>query len=211
MVTTQDPESDEGERAPISVDFAAIRAVNEDVLGWIYCPDTAINYPVLQGTDNDQYLHHTYDGSYAYSGSIFVEATNSRDLLDSNTIIYGHHMRNGSMFGGLDQWEEQDYYEEHPIIWLLTPEQDYKIEILSAYTTSGYSVETYTIFRGPCLELDEYLETNMAKSVIDTGVQPEEGARYVLLSTCSRDFEDARFVIHGKLVPVESAGGTPIN
>ncbi len=196
----------EAELAPFSVDFDALREVNPDVTGWIYCEDTTINYPVLQGATNDTYLRHLYDGSYCYGGSIFVEAQNSKDFADYNTIIYGHNMRDDSMFGTLERWADQKFYEAHPVIWLLTPERDYRIEILSAYTTSAYS-DTYQIFAAPGAALDAYLEQVLSQSEIAPRDAPETGSRYVLLSTCAYVFDNARFVIHGKLVPVDSAAG----
>ncbi len=194
------------ELAPFAVDFDALLEVNPEVTGWLYCEDTQINYPVLQGEDNDLYLHHLYDKSYCFGGSLFVEAMNKRDFQDYNTIIYGHNMRNGSMFGGLDKWKKQDYYEEHPVLWLLTPERDYRIEILAAYTTDAYS-DAYVIIDGEGDVLDSYLQAALDSSLIECQAQPEAGSRYVLLSTCSYAFDNARFVIHGRLVPVDSAGG----
>ena len=198
--------SDQVEIAPLVIDFDALQAAGPDVIGWLYCADTIINYPVLHGTDNDMYLHHLYDGSYTYSGSIFVEAANRKNFEDANTIIYGHNMRDGSMFGTLDSWQDQEYYEAHPVFWLITPEQDYKIELLGGYTTSAYS-DTYTIFSNIGAELNAYLDAMLAQSVFVPQEKPEQGAKYVLLSTCAYAFSDARFVLHGKLVPVDSAGG----
>ena len=201
-----------GEAAPIVVDFEALKAVNEDVVGWIYCEGTVINYPVVQGEDNDLYLHHSYDKAYSVSGSIFVDSGNRKGFVDSNTIIYGHHMKNGSMFASLSKWSDQQYYEEHPVMWLLTPERDYKVELFSGYTTSAYA-ETYTMFPEPGAEVDAYLERAAGQS----DFQPAEGtgldgeAHYVLLSTCAYVFDNARSVLHGKLVPVDSAGGVPLS
>ena len=118
-------------------------------------------------------------------------------------------MLNDSMFGTLENWADQTFYEEHPVFWLLTPEQDYRVEILGAYTTSAYS-DTYMIFQAASAALDRYLETMLAQSEIQAQAKPEAGNRYVLLSTCAYAFGDARFVIHGKLVPVNSAGGVPL-
>lgn len=206
----ESPQTETGELvelAPLVVDFAALQAVNPDVVGWIYCEGTPINYPVLHGATNNTYLRHLYDRTYSISGSIFVEASNRKSFEDANTIIYGHNMNyNNSMFGTLKEWSSQEFYEEHPVIWLLTPEQDYKIEVLGTYTTSAYS-DTYTIFPDVGPELDEYLENKLAQSVIQTHGSPEPDARYVLLSTCAYVFDNARYVLHGKLVPVDSAGG----
>ncbi len=198
---------------PITVDFEALKAVNGDVAGWIYCEDTVIDYPVLQGTDNDYYLHHTYDGKSSISGSIFADANNRPDFADSNTVIYGHHMKNKSMFATISNWAEQDYYEEHPVMWLLTPRQDYKIVLFSEYTTSAYS-DTYVMYPEACPEMDEYLkraaQSSNFQSDIQTNGELTGDAHYVLLSTCAYVFDNARDVLHGKLVPVNSIGGVPV-
>lgn len=196
------------EAAPISVDFQGLQAVNGDVCGWIYCGGTPIDYPVVRGEDDTFYLKHNYDGSYNAAGSIFVEADNRPGFADSNTIVYGHHMKNGSMFASLDLWAEQSFYEEHPVMWLLTPEQDYKIVLFSGYTTSATS-DTYTIFEGPSQELDAYLAKCREQSDFSMEVELDSEGRYVLLSTCAYVFDNARYVLHGMLVPVDSAGGVP--
>lgn len=204
-------EEGEGDIAPIVVDFETLQKENEDVIGWIYCEDTVIDYPVLRGEDNDYYLHHTYDGKSSVSGSIFVDTTNRPGFVDSNTVIYGHHMKNKSMFATISDWAKQEYYEEHPVMWLLTPERDYKIVLFSQYTTSAYS-DTYLMYPDPCPEMDEYLKTVAKKSNFKSDAQEEldGNAHYVLLSTCAYVFDNARDVLHGKLVPVNSIGGVPI-
>lgn len=194
-----------GDAPPIAVDFQGLKTVNGDVCGWIYCEGTPIDYPVVQGEDNALYLRHNYEGSYNTAGSIFVEASNRPGFADSNTIIYGHHMKNGSMFACLDHWADQAFYEAHPVMWLLTPEQDYKIVLFSGYTTSATS-DTYTIFQGPGGELDDYLARCREQSDFRADVEPDGEGRYVLLSTCAYVFDNARYVLHGMLVPVDSAG-----
>lgn len=197
------------EIAPITVDFAALQAVNPEVVGWIYCEDTGLNYPVLQSSDNDYYLHRSYDGSYNFSGSIFVEAENRPGFADSNTIIYGHNMKNDSMFACLSDWADQAFYEAHPIIWLLTPERDYKIQLVSGYTTSAYS-ETYVIFSESGEEFGAYLRHAVEQSDFQANAELDEQGRYVLLSTCAYVFDNARYVLHGQLLPADSAGGIPV-
>lgn len=117
-------------------------------------------------------------------------------------------MKNGSMFAALAEYADQTFYEEHPVMWLLTPEQDYKIIVFSGYTASAGS-DTYQIFEGASGEFDEYLETVQGRSDFTADMEPDGAAKYVLLSTCAYDFEDARYVIHGMLVPVGSAAGVP--
>ena len=193
------------EKAPIKVDFAALQKVNPDVDGWIYCPGTVIDYPVMHGLSNDTYLHHSYDKTYNASGSIFVDERNQRYFADPVTILYGHHMASGAMFATLQWWQLGSYREEHPIMWLLTPEQDYKVELYSAYTTSAYS-STYEI---PVAGSDPSDYIWMAENSSDWHINPDldPAAHYIVMSTCAYIFEDARSVLHGKLMPVMTAGG----
>ncbi len=187
---------------PISVDFDSLQSVNPEVVGWLYCPDTAINYPVLQGTDNEYYLHHLYDGTYNSSGSNFVDCNNSAGFADANTVLYGHHMKNGSMFAGLQKFADQTYYEAHPVMWLLTPETNYKILLLSGYTTSADS-DAYTIFTQPGQAWEDYLAQGLAQSDFTAAVDTGGAEKLITLSTCAYSFEDARYVLHGVMVAVE--------
>ncbi|MCD8085467.1 MAG: class B sortase [Clostridiales bacterium] len=189
------------ETPPISVDFDSLQAVNPEVVGWIYCPDTAINYPVLQGTDNEYYLNHLYDGTYNSSGSIFVDCNNSAGFADANIILYGHHMRNGSMFAGLEQFADQSYYEAHPVMWLLTPEKNYKILLLSGYTTS-YDSDAYTIIYQPGQTMEDYLTQCLSNSDFTAQVDADGAEKLITLSTCAYSFENARYVLHGVMVEV---------
>ena len=197
------------EVAPITVDFTELKKINPDITGWIYCPGTIINYPVLHGDTNDDYLHHSYDKSYNAAGSIFVEETNSRDFQDANNILYGHHMGDKSMFATLDHWQVQSYLDEHPYMWLLTPEQDYRIALFSAYTISAYS-DTYQVFPERSPGLERYLDTALELSNVKADVEVSPDGKYVLLSTCAYVFENARSVIHGLMEPASSAGGVPM-
>ena len=196
------------ENAPIKVDFEALKKVNPDVDGWIYCPNTVIDYPVMHGLTNDTYLHHSYDKTPNASGSIFVDERNQRNFADPVTILYGHHMASGAMFATLDWWSLGSYREEHPVMWLLTPDQDYKVVLYSVYNTSAYG-DTYEI---PLMGYDptEYLNRVESYSAWHIGLDLDPTAHYIVMSTCAYMFEDARTVLHGKLVPVMTAGGVPI-
>lgn len=190
--------------APLKVDFEKLSEDCPDIQGWIYCEGTNINYPVVQGPDNQKYLRHTYLGEYAAAGSIFLEAANTPGFQDSNNIIYGHHMKDKSMFAGLSNWAEQAYYDEHPVMWLLTPEQDYMVELFSGYITPAGS-DVYAVFQGPSEWFDDYLKAALANSDFDCGegFVPDGDAKYVVLSTCDYTFQNARYVLHGKLVPAD--------
>lgn len=188
---------------PLVVDFGALEQVNGDVAGWLYCEDTPISYPLVRGEDNSFYLSHGYDRRENSSGAIFVDAACSAGFADANTILYGHHMKDGSMFACLEKWAEQGFYEAHPRMWLLTPEGDYRIDLFAGYVTPADS-EAYTIFTGPGPELEAYLAACAERSDFqaDMDFREEPEARYVVLSTCEYSFQDARYVLHGRLVPV---------
>ena len=190
-------------RAPIRVDFDRLRQVNPDVLGWIYCEGTVISYPVVFGRDNEYYLERDYRGQYNPSGSIFTDMRNENGFDDANVILYGHHMGDGTMFASLKEWLDQAYYEEHPEMWLMTPEQDYRLELFAGYRTTADS-ETYSIFREAGPELQAYLDWARSWSAIQSDVETGPEGHYLVLSTCAYSSEDARTVLHGKLVPVGS-------
>lgn len=199
-------------KPPIEVDFDKLKSVNEDVVGWIYVdalPD--ISYPIVKGKDNQTYLHQTYEKNYNFAGTIFVDYENSGDFSDCNTLVYGHNMKNGSMFGHLKKFREDDkLYKQDKYFWILTPERNYRYEIITAYTT-GVNSDTYTLFKGPGEEFEKYLETIKGYSEIqtdDTDLTIKD--RIVTLSTCTGN-ESTRFVVQGKRVDAEHADGAATN
>lgn len=188
--------------APISIDFEKLLLDCPDIQGWIYCEGTSINYPIVQGISNNQYIRTTYLGEYAVSGSIFLESANSPGFTDVNNIVYGHHMKDGSMFACLQEWSSQEFYNEHPIMWLLTPEQNYIVYIFSGYRTNSDSY-VYTVYKQHSEEQYSYI--NRAKSMSDftSDIMLDSKSKYVVLSTCDYRFKDARYILHGKLAPIE--------
>ena len=199
-------------KPPIEVDFDKLKSVNEDVVGWIYVdalPD--ISYPIVKGKDNQTYLHQTYEKNYNFAGTIFVDYENSGDFSDCNTLVYGHNMKNGSMFGHLKKFREDDkLYKQDKYFWILTPERNYRYEIITAYTT-GVNSDTYTLFKGPGEEFEKYLETIKGYSEIqtdDTDLTIKD--KIVTLSTCTGN-ESTRFVVQGKRVDAEDADGAAAN
>lgn len=199
-------------KPPIEVDFDKLKSVNEDVVGWIYVdalPD--ISYPIVKGKDNQTYLHQTYEKNYNFAGTIFVDYENSGDFSDCNTLVYGHNMKNGSMFGHLKKFREDDkLYKQDKYFWILTPERNYRYEIITAYTT-GVNSDTYTLFKGPGEEFEKYLETIKGYSEIqtdDTDLTIKD--KIVTLSTCTGN-ESTRFVVQGKRVDAEDADGAATN
>ena len=113
------------------------------------------------------------------------------------------------MFASLKKWFDQAYYEAHPVMWLLTPEQDYRVEIFAGYLTTAES-DTYSVFYEPGQALENYLNWAKRWSAFASDVETEPDGHYIVLSTCAYSSDDARTALHGKLVPIDSAGGIPI-
>ena len=205
VIATEIAEED-ADCAPIEVDFDALRAINRDVIGWVYCKDSMINYPVVHCTDNETYLSLDYQRRYSSSGSIFTDMSNRPGFQDYNVIMYGHRMLDKSMFGTLIKWQNQEWFDNHAVMWLLTPDQDYRVVLFSCYTTSATS-DTYQVYLEQREDFIDYLEKMKSLSKIPRDVEMDPEAHYVLLSTCAYNFQNARTVLHGMLVPVSSAGG----
>lgn len=211
-VTDRDPDevqggSGDGENqgaslaAPMKIDFATLRAVNEDVIGWLYVEALdGVSYPVVKGNDNNTYLHMTYEKNYNFAGTIFIDCENSGDFSDCNTLVYGHNMKNGSMFGQLKNFsQDAETYKKSKYFWIFTPDKDYRYEIISAYTT-GVNSDTYTLFKGPGTEFEEYLEKIKGRSEIQTDAgEMTVRDKIVTLSTCTGN-ESTRFVVQGRRV-----------
>lgn len=186
-----------------SIDLAALREVNEDVLGWIRIPDTNIDYPLLQGEDNEYYLKHTWDRKWNSVGSVFMECMNSPDLTDYNTILYGHNMGDGSMFAGLHEYEEETYWQEHPYVYLLTDAGVYRYEIFAGYRAEVES-PTYGLSFNQQTTKEKFLNHAQESSVFHTGILPQGQDRVLTLSTCTGAGYAARWVVQARLKLVET-------
>lgn len=180
------------------VDFDELQRINPDIVAWLYCPDTLINYPVVQAGDNRWYLTHMFDGTTNNAGCIFADAGNAADFTDPHTIVYGHNLKSGKMFGQLCLYKEQRYYEAHPWMLLLTQEAGYFVEIFSGHVADASSDAWQLSFEGDS-EFQGWLERAVQKSLIQSEVQPTAEDTILTLSTCSYEFTDARFVLHGIL------------
>ena len=200
---TQAPEEEQPrEVSPINVDFDALLAQSEDVVGWLYCADTVINYPVVQGEDNDFYLYRFIDGTYNGSGSLFVDYSCTGDFSGKNTVIYGHHMQNGTMLASICNYGKQEYYDAHPVLYLNTPTQNYRVELFTGFITSADS-SVYTFFFNSDEEYGAFLEKMKGFSDFDCDVEVGPEDRIITLSTCTYEYDNARYVVMGKLVPID--------
>lgn len=195
---TDETEQAPKETAPISVDFEALMRENADIIGWLYCENTPINYPVVQTKDNDYYLRRDLHGYYLKTGTLFADYRCPAVGIGQNHIIYGHNMKNASMFGTLINYKDQEYYGAHPVLYYLTPDNDYKIELFSGFTANADS-DIYRTAFGGTEEFEAFLRELIAKSTFTSDIAVTGEDHIVMLSTCSYEFNNARYVVFGKL------------
>lgn len=190
----------EGAGASPSVDITALREINRDVVAWILVDGTDISYPVLHTTNNEKYLTTAYDGTKSSNGSIFMNAYNAADFTDQNTLIYGHHMRDQSMFGKLLEFEDPAFLESHRSFTVYTDTKTLRYAIFAAYVTYSASF-VYSDHFDYSWDFYEFIEKSLAASSVDMQVDVTEEDRIVTLSTCtSRGNRAERFVVQGKLL-----------
>lgn len=180
----------------ISVDFKTLKAKNEDIIGWLYIPDSAISYPLLQSEDNSKYLHETYDKQSSIFGSIFMDYRNHSDFTDKHTIIYGHNMKNGSMFGTLKRYSDTNFFKEHRNIYILTEKGTFRYRVFS-YHVADASGRVYTTSFSDNNAYKEFLNLITGSSYVKTKLKATAKDRTITLSTCTGQ-EESRFVVHAK-------------
>ena len=172
---------DDSARYLLQVDIFSLRQVNPEVLGWIYIPGTVVSYPLMQTTERDKYLQRAWDGTPNGSGSIFLEKANHRDFTDFNTIIYGHHITNGTMFQPLLNYKEQEFRRSHGYIYITTGDRIYRYRVFSAYEAPVDS-DTYRLY---------FADDNAKKTAITHYLQGNEETvlspndHILTLSTCT--------------------------
>lgn len=181
-----------------NMDFTALREVNGEVLGWLLIPNTQVSYPLVQHEDNDYYLKRTWKGQRSAVGSIFLECRSSADLSDFHTVVYGHNMNNGSMFGSLKNYKSQSYWAKHPNIYVTTDDGSRCYEVFAAYEVSTEGL-TYQIGFADTAEKQAFLDFCHGQSVIDTGVVPTTADSILTLSTCTGRGHATRWVVQGVL------------
>lgn len=193
---------------PLEVDLEKLTDENPDVIGWIHMEDTVVSYPLLQGPNNYYYLDKTYEKKYLASGSIYLDSGNEADLSDAHSVIYGHNMRNHTMFGDLDMFMEPEYLAEHPYVYLLLPEGKWlKYQIYSVYR-ADVEDGTYLVPLNKKKAFAQFTDLTMDKCIFDEETrkqlqlpEPKAGDRILTLSTCTEDrAETERFVLQAVLV-----------
>lgn len=186
----------------VEVDFLALRAINDDLVGWLYYEPLEINYPVVRGDDNEYYTHYTFEKEKNASGAIFMECLNKPDMSSYNTIIYGHNMRNGTMFGSLKKLlSDYSIIDENPYFYVFTEEKAYMYEIVSVYITNQTS-DTYNLVNNE-EEQQEYIDYVKSSSTWYWEKELKNTDKIVTLSTCHGLHSNNRTIVHGVLIAEE--------
>ena len=181
----------------IVIDYESLTEVGRGTSAWLYSPGTEIDYPIMQADDYNYYLYHLPDGTYNLNGSLFIDYNNNADFSDTLTVIYGHNMRSGMMFGSLKEYKKQSYYDEHPYMYIYTQGKDYRLDLLYGCVIGESQ------WRERAFMYKENLSTLLTHASHNTtftsNVRYNPGSKIVALSTCSYEFDDARYVVLGVL------------
>ena len=193
-----------------SASFAELLALNPDVVGWISMDNTRVDFPVLQGTSNLSYINTDVYGNFALAGSIFLDSRNHRDFTDSYSLLYGHHMANGNMFGDLDLYKDEAFFRDNRTGTLILPDKTFNLEIISCMlvgASDDYIFEPDST-RYNIKSLLQYAETKSLHVNEDVLARAKEteGLQILCLSTCSSEFTDARTIVLTVMDPYTASG-----
>lgn len=187
-----------------SVDFDNLHEMNEEIVAWILQEGTEINFPIVQHSNNEYYLTHLYTGTRNKTGTIFEDCGNSPLFTDMCTYLYGHNRKNGAMFASLPNYMEYDYWQEHPTMLLITPYEDYEIEVFACVRESAAQEQTWRIKQfSRRNEYDEFVSSILERTSLDTGIIPQWGDQLLALCTCTNDAKDDRYIVFARMNPIE--------
>ena len=196
---TEPPETEEETEAETEapyvspIDFAPLLATNPDTIGWIRVPDTKIDYPIVQSPDNQYYLHKDFEGKDSVYGTIYLDADSKPDFSGWNNPIYGHHMKDGSMFKDVVKFKDQDFFENHRYFEIYTPERTIHLKTLGCYYSDSNGIVRKTSFKSQA-SFDKWVSERLAPcSFAEVPEQPFE-SMFVLV-TCSYEKNDARTLL----------------
>lgn len=194
---------DEATDVNLSVDFSFLESVNSDIYSWIYIPNTDISYPVLQSSEDKEenyYLKHNVDGSYGYPGVVFSQKRNAKDYTDPVTVLYGHNMKNGSMFAGLHKYKDSEYFDAHKDIYIYTPNETLHYKVYAGLTYDDRLILSYyNDFQNKADVMSFYEESMEDADNKDYSISIDEESKLLVLSTCEKD-ADERYLIEAVLV-----------
>lgn len=194
--------------ANIQLKYAKLYAENQDFVGYLSADGVGLNLPVVQAEDDEEYLKKNFYGKTTKYGCPFVTHLNNIDPLDMNTVIFGHHMNNNTIFGTLDAYKKIDGFKKAPVITFNTLNKDYSFKVIAAFITNAYGKDDLKNYVFPYYftnlssydRFSAYLNELSQRSLYDTGVDVVATDKLLTLSTCSHEFDDARFVVVARLV-----------
>jgi sortase B len=182
----------------VTIDWETLHAEANGLVGWLYIPDTNMNYPLVKAADNDYYLNRDYTGRWTSGGSIFLDAR--VDIDSENVVIYGHNMKADIMFHRLPGYMEQDYAKTHKYIYIATNESVKVYEVFAVVRTD-FASDTYTFAFDDEMTMQEYVNKAINNSAVDMDLkQIEDGTQLIALSTCSGRLRTERIVVHAALI-----------
>lgn len=189
------PETEPETEAPYvsPIDFEALQEQNPDTIGWIRIPGTRIDYPIVQSADNAEYLHTDFDGKESVYGAIYLDADSQPDFMGWNNPIYGHHMRDGSMFKDVVRFKEEDYFKEHQFFEVYTPERTIHLKAVSCYYTDPNGIVRKTRFNSQ-ESFDQWTEERLSPGSFAQPPEVSVDSIFVLV-TCSYELNDARTLL----------------
>lgn len=180
-------------------DFNKLKEINSDLKGWIYIPNTNVDYPVVQSTDNDFYLHHNFYKEYNSGGAIFIASEIENPFIDKNTIIHGHHMNDNSMFASLSNFKEEQFFKDNRTVYITTENEILEYEVFSVY----YQVANTNPYQYGFASDDDYvnfLNELKNKSLFTVEMDPlTKDDKIITLSTCTYEVNDGRLLVHARL------------
>lgn len=182
---------------PAFINFAVLKQINPDAVAWLYGPDTAINYPVMRADDYNWYLDHLPDGTGNANGSLFLDCNCPEDFSGSLSMIYGHHMKSGKMFGSLKGYKNQEYYASHPRLYLYTAQSDYQIDLLYGCVIDADEWRQKAFMDE--INHEALLLYASSKSTFKSNMEYTKDDKLIVLATCSYEFDDARYLVIGVL------------
>lgn len=191
-------ETEAGEDAPGGMDLSPLQEVNADVVGWIEIPGV-LSYPLLQGGDNAYYLSHAWNGEENAAGAVFLDYRADPGFSGFNTLIYGHRMRNETMFGCLKHYMDAAFWQENPSVTIANADGTWQYDIYAAYEV-GLTAETYRQEFSSPEEKRDFIQYGLERSVIDTGITPTPEDTIITLSTCSGSSRNTRWVVQAVAV-----------
>ena len=202
-------DSDEAALASVSIDWDALLAINPDTVGWIYIPGTAVNHPIVQGTDNEYYLYRDFEGNTSWvssPGCVFLNAENTSDFSDTNNILFGHRRNGGGMFGALADFQDSDVFNENRTVYLFTPTANYCFTTFAALVVSPSDPLAQANFASD-EELLSYVEDKLSRSVVSadpayTASEVVESGQLLTLVTCGTSSSTQRVVVFAFLSEV---------